>query len=71
MYHKVLVTLIAVAMPYRARVREPVVPAGDSVSVSVVIAMIMLFVELLIKVTAVPIGYATELLAGIVYIVAA
>ena len=71
MYHSVLVTLIAVAMPYCARVSEPLVPDGDSVSVSVVIEMVMLFVELLTKVTDVPTGKATLELSGIVYVVAA
>ena len=68
MYQPVEVTLTAVAMPYCARVREPVVPAGDSLIVSVVMAMVVALAELLMKVTAVPIGKATVPLAGIVIV---
>ena len=71
MYQTVLVTLIAVAIPYWARVREPVVPADDRFIVSVVMAIVIALVELLMKVTAVPMGNATDELAGIVIVVAA
>jgi len=48
----------------------PVVPALDKYMVSVVIAMLTLVAERFIKVIAVPIGYATELFAGIVQVAA-
>ena len=50
------VILIQVAEPYRAKVREPVVPAEDKVKVSVVIAIVTAATAILIKVRAVPIG---------------
>ncbi len=55
-----------VAEPFVAKVREPVVPADDSVNVSEVIAIVTLAAAMLMNVIAVPMGYATELLAGIV-----
>ena len=55
-----------VAEPFVARVLEPVVPAGDSFNVSEVIAIVTLATAILMNVIAVPMGYATELLAGIV-----
>jgi hypothetical protein len=45
-----------VADPFVARVREPVVPAGDKVKVSVVIAIVTFATDMLINVSAVPIG---------------
>jgi hypothetical protein len=45
-----------VAEPLVAKVREPDVPAGDSVKVSVVIAMVTFATAILINVMAVPIG---------------
>ena len=67
--HLVLVTFIAVAIPFAVSVLLPVVPAPASTSVSVVIAMVS--VQALVSftnVTAVPIGYATEPFAGIVQV---
>ena len=58
--------MIQVAEPYRAKLRVPVVPAEESVSVSDVIAIETTATDILINVRAVPIGKATELLAGIV-----
>ena len=55
-----------VAEPFVAKVREPVVPAGDKVRVSVVMAIVTFATAMLINVIAVPIGYATEPFAGIV-----
>ena len=55
-----------VAEPFVAKVREPVVPAGDKVNVSDVIAIVTFATAILMNVIAVPMGYATELLAGIV-----
>lgn len=45
-----------VAEPFVAKVREPVVPADDSVNVSEVIAIVTLAAAMLIKVIAVPMG---------------
>ena len=45
-----------VAEPFVARVRDPVVPAGDSVSVSVVIAIVIFATAMLMNVIVVPIG---------------
>ena len=59
-----------VAEPFCAKVREPVVPAGDNVKVSVVIAIVTLAAAMLMNVIAVPIGYATLELAGIVNVLA-
>lgn len=55
-----------VAEPFVAKVREPEVPAGDKVRVSVVMAIVMFATAMLINVIAVPTGKATLLLAGIV-----
>lgn len=55
-----------VATPFVARVREPAVPAGEKVKVSVVIAIVTEGVDIFTKVITVPIGKATELFAGIV-----
>lgn len=55
-----------VADPFVAKVREPVVPAGDKVKVSVVMAIVTFAAAMLMNVMAVPIGNATELFAGIV-----
>lgn len=59
-----------VAEPYCAKVRDPAVPAEDRVNVSVVIAIVTAAAAILINVIAVPTGYATELLAGIVNVLA-
>lgn len=59
-----------VAEPLVAKVLEPAVPAGDSVRVSVVIAIVTFATAMLINVIAVPIGKATEELAGIVKVLA-
>ena len=64
------VILIAVAEPYCAKLRDPVVPADDRYIVSVVIAIVTTAAVMLMNVSAVPIGYATELFAGIVYVLA-
>jgi hypothetical protein len=56
----------AVATPYWASEREPVVPALDKYMVSVVIAMVTALADKFTKLTAVPVAYDTELLAGIV-----
>ena len=61
---------MAVAEPYCASVRVPVVPALERYIVSVVIAILMDVADKFIKVIAVPIGYATEEAAGIVYVAA-
>ena len=45
-----------VAEPFVAKVREPAVPASDSVSVSVVIAIVTFATAILINVIAVPTG---------------
>jgi len=61
------VTFIAVATPFAARVRDPVVPAPASTRVSVFIAMVTTpALVSLMNVIAVPIGYATEAFAAIV-----
>lgn len=59
-----------VADPLVAKVREPAVPAGERVSVSVLIAIVTSATAMLIKVKAVPRGYATLELAGIVNVLA-
>jgi hypothetical protein len=48
--------LIQVAEPFVAKVREPVVPAGDKVNVSVVMAIVTFATAMLINVIAVPMG---------------
>ena len=55
MSHVVLVILIAVALPYCARLRVPVVPADDRYIVSVVMAIETTWLVMLINVIAVPI----------------
>jgi hypothetical protein len=66
----VLVIFKAVAVPYCANVRVPVVPKPAKYIVSVVMAMLIEVADKLTKLIAVPIGYATEPLAGIVYVAA-
>jgi hypothetical protein len=69
--HSVLVNLIAVAIPFAARVLLPVVPAGDKRIVSVVIAIVTTPAPFwLINVTAVPTGKATLEFAGMVKVLA-
>jgi hypothetical protein len=63
------VTFIAVAIPFAASSIEPVSVLFASVSVSVVIAMVKVFIPF-INVTAVPTGNATLELAGIVKVLA-
>jgi uncharacterized protein YggT (Ycf19 family) len=50
------VILMQVADPFVAKVREPVVPAGDKVNVSVVMAIVTFATAMLINVIAVPMG---------------
>jgi hypothetical protein len=52
--HVVEVILIAVAEPYWARLREPVVPAELKYIVSVVMAIVTTWLVMLMKVSAVP-----------------
>jgi hypothetical protein len=55
--HSVAVTFTQVADPFAAKVRDPVVPAGDKRIVSVVIAMVTTPAPFwFMKVIAVPIG---------------
>ena len=69
MIHSVLVTLIAVAMPFAASVLDPVVPAPAKRIVSLVIAIVITPAPFwLMNVTAVPIGNATLELAGTVQV---
>jgi hypothetical protein len=56
MSHCVEPIFSAVAEPYCAKLREPEVPAGLSVNVSVVIAIVTTWLVMFTKVTAVPIG---------------
>jgi len=57
MIHRVLVIFIAVAIPFAARVLDPVVPAPASTRVSLVIAIVIVPAEAsLMKVITVPIG---------------
>lgn len=66
---RVLVIFIAVATPFAARVRDPVVPAPARTRVSVVIAIVITPPEVsFTNVSAVPIGYATDAFAGIVHV---
>lgn len=66
---RVLVTLIAVATQLAVSVRDPVVPAPANTRVSVVIEIVIVPAEVsFTKVTAVPIGKATDPFAGIVHI---
>ncbi len=63
--------MIAVATPLAASVLLPVVPAHASTNVSVVIAIVITQADVsLTNVRAVPIGYATDALAGIVRVLA-
>jgi len=63
----VLVTFTAVAEPFAARVREPVVPAGDKRIVSVVMAIVITPAPFwLMNVIAVPMGNGTDPSAGMV-----
>lgn len=65
---RVLVTFIAVATPFAARVRDHVVHAPASTRVSVVIAIVITPADVsFTNVIAVPIGNATEAFAGIVH----
>jgi multidrug transporter EmrE-like cation transporter len=69
MYQVVAATLTAVAMPYAARVLVPVVPVPARYMVSVVIAILtVVALGPAINAMAVPIGYATLPLAGIVIV---
>ena len=73
MYHTpaelVPLTLTAVAIPCAANVREPVVPAPANLIVSVVMAIVtVVALGPAINVIAVPIGYGTDELAGIVIV---
>lgn len=66
-----LVTFIAVATQLAVRVLDQVVPAPASTRVSVVIEMVIVHpLVSFTKVTAVPIGNATDPFAGIVHILA-
>ncbi len=58
-------TFIAVAIPFAANVRLPVVPAPANVMVSVVIEIVTVFMAFT-NVRHVPIGYATDEFAGMV-----
>lgn len=71
MYHAVAVTLIMVATAPTANVRVPVVVPPASVRVSVVIGTVQATVAPLTMEMVVPIGNATEPLAGIVTVCAA
>jgi hypothetical protein len=67
MIHSVAVILIAVATPFAASVRLVLLPVPASRMVSVVIAIVMTPAAFwFMKVTAVPIGKATDAFAGIV-----
>ena len=69
MYHVVLATLTAVAIPYAANVLVPVVPVPARYMVSVVIAILtVVALGPAINAMAVPIGYATLPLAGMVIV---
>jgi hypothetical protein len=67
----VAATLTAVAIPYAANVREPVVPVPPRYIVSVVIAIVNVVALLAINAIVVPIGKATELFAGMVAVTVA
>jgi hypothetical protein len=71
MIHAVEVTLTAVAIPFCASVRVPVVVEPASVIVSVVIAIEQPVAFVAMNVTAVPISYATDAFAGIVMVLLA
>ena len=69
MIHSVDVSLIAVATPFAASVRLPVVPAPARRMVSVVMAIVITpALAWFTKVTAVPMGKATDELAGMVMV---
>ena len=63
--HDVDATFNAVAMPFAASVRLPVLPEPARVSVSDVIAIVTVLMAFT-NVRHVPMGYATELFAGMV-----
>lgn len=68
---RVEVILTAVAMPFDASVLFHVVQSPARIIVSVVIAMVITPADVsFMNVTAVPIGNATELFAGIVQVLA-
>jgi len=58
--------LTAVAIPFWAKVLFPVVPAEAKYMVSDVIDIVTALADILIKLIAVPVAYATEAFAGIV-----
>ena len=66
MIQVVLVSLIAVAVPYCASVLLPVAPVPDKYIVSDVIEIVALDEAMLTNVIAVPMVYATDAFAGIV-----
>jgi hypothetical protein len=69
MYHVVAATLTAVAIPFAANVLVPVDVPPASLNVSVVIAIsTVVALAPAINVIVVPIGYATEPLAGMVIV---
>jgi hypothetical protein len=69
MYHVVAATLTAVAIPCAANVRVPVVPVPARYIMSVVIAIVtVVALGPVMNVIAVPMGYATLALAGIVIV---
>jgi hypothetical protein len=65
------VVFTAVAIPWAARVLEPVVPAPAKYIVSVVIAIVIVAPTPEIKVRVVPTGNATDEFAGIVTVLVA
>jgi len=67
---RVEATFNAVATPAAARVREPVepLPANTITSGLAIVMMIDPAPRSLVKVSVVPIGYATDELAGIVHV---
>jgi hypothetical protein len=71
MIHAVDVTLMAVATPFCASVRVPVVVLSASVIVSLVMAIEHPLALVAMNVTAVPIGNATDAFAGIVTVLLA
>ena len=64
--HVVESIFTAVAIPYCARLRDPVDPVPAKYIVSVVIAIVTTCEVMLINVRTVPVAYATEPFAGIV-----
>jgi hypothetical protein len=68
-YQVVAATLTAVAIPWAANVLEPVVPVPARYIVSVSMAIVaVVALGPAMNVRVVPIGYATEALAGIVIV---